>query len=126
MAKKGNTERPTLRRVHFSDVMGTVVTQTHSGETAETADWLIGDEIMGPDLQGEALRSMRAPGTAYHARGRSAVVSGASAAHAHCRLRDSRRGAGQHCPSDDQGGKAAEGCRSNSPRRLHRGGDPAS
>jgi len=50
---------------HFSDVLGTVVTQAHNGETAATADWLIGDEIMGPDLQGEALRSMRAPGTAY-------------------------------------------------------------
>jgi Zn-dependent metalloprotease len=50
---------------HFSDVIGAVVTQTFSGETAETADWLIGNEIMGPDLQGEALRSMRAPGTAY-------------------------------------------------------------
>jgi Zn-dependent metalloprotease len=50
---------------HFSDVLGTVITQAHDGETAETADWLIGDEIMGPDLRGEALRSMRAPGTAY-------------------------------------------------------------
>src|SRR4051794_26242882 len=39
---------------HFSDVMGTVITQFHNGETAETADWLIGDEIMGPELQGEA------------------------------------------------------------------------
>lgn len=50
---------------HFSDVLGTVVTQVRNGETAATADWLIGDEIMGPELQGEALRSMRAPGTAY-------------------------------------------------------------
>ena len=50
---------------HFSDVLGTVITQAHDGETAETADWLIGDEIMGPDLRGEALRSMRAPGTGY-------------------------------------------------------------
>jgi len=50
---------------HFSDVLGTVVTQFHSGETVRTADWLIGDEIMGPALRGQALRSMRAPGTAY-------------------------------------------------------------
>lgn len=50
---------------HFSDVLGTVVTQFHNGETAEEADWLIGDEIMGPELPGEALRSMRSPGTAY-------------------------------------------------------------
>lgn len=50
---------------HFADVFGTVVTQLVSGETAEKADWLIGDEIMGPELYGEALRSMSEPGTAY-------------------------------------------------------------
>lgn len=50
---------------HFSDVFGTAVTQYFLGQDAHTADWLIGDEIMGPDLYGEALRSMRAPGTAY-------------------------------------------------------------
>ena len=50
---------------HFSDVFGTVITQYAEGQTAHTADWLIGDEIMGPDLYGEALRSMKEPGTAY-------------------------------------------------------------
>lgn len=50
---------------HFSDVFGTAITQHHKGQNADEADWLIGDEIMGPDLYGEALRSMKAPGTAY-------------------------------------------------------------
>jgi Zn-dependent metalloprotease len=50
---------------HFSDVFGTAITQWVNGESPEHADWLIGDEIMGPDLYGEALRSMRDPGTAY-------------------------------------------------------------
>lgn len=50
---------------HFADVFGSVVTQHVLGHTADEADWLIGDEIMGPELYGEALRSMRAPGTAY-------------------------------------------------------------
>ena len=50
---------------HFSDVFGTVITQHSEGQTADTADWLIGDEIMGPQLKGEALRSMREPGTAF-------------------------------------------------------------
>jgi len=50
---------------HFSDVFGTTVTQLANGESVDTADWLIGDEIMGPTLFGEALRSMRTPGTAY-------------------------------------------------------------
>lgn len=50
---------------HFSDVFGSAVTQWAAGETPLTADWLIGDEIMGPELYGEALRSMSHPGTAY-------------------------------------------------------------
>lgn len=50
---------------HFSDVFGTAITQWAAGESPAEADWLIGDEIMGPDLFGEALRSMRHPGTAY-------------------------------------------------------------
>ena len=50
---------------HFSDVFGTAITQYAHGQTAHNADWLIGDEIMGPELYGEALRSMKAPGTAY-------------------------------------------------------------
>lgn len=50
---------------HFSDVFGSVIAQFLSNQTAHDADWLIGDEIMGPELYGEALRSMKAPGTAY-------------------------------------------------------------
>lgn len=46
---------------HFSDVFGTAITQYEGGG----ADWLIGNEIMGPTLAGETLRSMKAPGTAY-------------------------------------------------------------
>jgi Zn-dependent metalloprotease len=50
---------------HFSDVFGSVIEQAIDGKTAHDADWLIGDGIMGPIFAGEALRSMRAPGTAY-------------------------------------------------------------
>ncbi len=50
---------------HFADVFGTVITQWVENHDAEHADWLIGDEIMGPDLYGEALRCMSEPGTAY-------------------------------------------------------------
>ncbi|WDZ55419.1 M4 family metallopeptidase [Paenibacillus polymyxa] len=49
---------------HFSDVMGSAVKQYVKGQTAQTADWLIGDEIVGPEWPGIALRSMKAPGTA--------------------------------------------------------------
>ena len=37
---------------HFSDVFGTAITQWANHESPEDADWLIGDEIMGPDLYG--------------------------------------------------------------------------
>jgi Zn-dependent metalloprotease len=49
----------------MSDVFGTVIQQAIDGASAHDADWLIGNEIMGPELYGEALRSMKAPGTAY-------------------------------------------------------------
>lgn len=49
----------------FSDVFGSVIQQAADGQTADDADWLIGNGIMGPTLFGEALRSMKAPGTAY-------------------------------------------------------------
>lgn len=58
-------DQPGALNEHFADVFGSVVTQYVEKQTAETADWLIGDEIMGPELYGEALRSMAAPGTAY-------------------------------------------------------------
>lgn len=50
---------------HFSDVFGSAITQHVEKQTADSADWLIGDEIMGPTLKGEALRSMSEPGSAY-------------------------------------------------------------
>jgi Zn-dependent metalloprotease len=49
----------------FSDVFGSLVKQKHEGETADQADWMIGEGILGPALHGEALRSMKAPGTAF-------------------------------------------------------------
>ncbi|WP_347354558.1 M4 family metallopeptidase [Intrasporangium sp.] len=46
-----------------SDVFGSLVKQYHLGQTADQADWLIGADIVGPQLA-PALRSMKAPGTA--------------------------------------------------------------
>ena len=50
---------------HFADVFGSAITQSFEKSTADDADWLIGDEIMGPKLYGEALRCMASPGTAF-------------------------------------------------------------
>lgn len=58
-------DQPGALNEHFSDVFGSAITQWHMGQSPEEADWLIGDEIMGPTLFGEALRSMREPGMAY-------------------------------------------------------------
>jgi Zn-dependent metalloprotease len=49
----------------FSDVLGSLVKQRSLGQTADQADWLIGEGIMGPQLPGVALRSLKAPGTAF-------------------------------------------------------------
>jgi Zn-dependent metalloprotease len=49
----------------FSDVFGSLVKQRSLGQTADQADWLIGEGIMGPRLPGPALRSLKAPGTAF-------------------------------------------------------------
>ncbi len=49
----------------MSDVFGILVKQRQLGQTASDADWLIGAGIFLPSINGVALRSMRAPGTAY-------------------------------------------------------------
>ena len=48
-----------------SDVIGACVKQRVLGQTAAEADWLVGEGIFLPGVQGAALRSMKAPGTAY-------------------------------------------------------------
>ena len=48
-----------------SDVFGVLVKQRVLGQTADQADWLVGAELLAPGVNGVALRSMAAPGTAY-------------------------------------------------------------
>jgi len=49
----------------LSDVFGSLVKQRALGQSADEADWLIGAELLAPGVKGVALRSMKAPGTAY-------------------------------------------------------------
>ncbi|MFJ4221640.1 M4 family metallopeptidase [Curtobacterium luteum] len=49
----------------ISDVFGSLVLQYARRQNAEQASWLIGEGLFTPRVQGVALRSMRAPGTAY-------------------------------------------------------------
>jgi Zn-dependent metalloprotease len=48
-----------------SDVFGSLVKQWSMKQTVEEADWLIGHGLLMPNIHGQALRSMKAPGTAY-------------------------------------------------------------
>jgi len=50
----------------MSDVFGSLVKQYGLKQTADKADWLIGQGLFTSQVHGEALRSMKAPGTAYN------------------------------------------------------------
>lgn len=49
----------------MSDIFGSLVKQRVRGETAVDADWLIGAGIFTANVNATALRSLKAPGTAY-------------------------------------------------------------
>ncbi|MCW2973370.1 MAG: family peptidase [Thermoleophilia bacterium] len=56
----------------WSDVFGELIEQWSDNragfgtvDAAKAADWLIGEDVFTPKIKGDALRSMRAPGTAY-------------------------------------------------------------
>ncbi|KXJ85472.1 metalloprotease [Microdochium bolleyi] len=51
---------------HVSDVFGVMAKQYLEQKTAAEADWLIGESCLMPGVKGVALRSMKAPGTAYN------------------------------------------------------------
>src|SRR5262249_8106091 len=50
---------------HFSDVFGILVKQYAHKQRADRANWLIGEGIFSKGVKGVALRSMKAPGTAF-------------------------------------------------------------
>ena len=58
-------DQPGALNESFSDVFGSLVKQRKLGQTAAEADWLIGEGLFTPSVHGAALRSMKAPGTAY-------------------------------------------------------------
>lgn len=50
---------------HVSDVFGVLTVQRLLDQDASEADWLVGKGLFRPGVKGVALRSMKAPGTAY-------------------------------------------------------------
>ncbi|KAH8170922.1 thermolysin metallopeptidase, alpha-helical domain-containing protein [Sarocladium implicatum] len=57
--------QPGALNEHVSDVFGIMIKQKVQDEDSEHADWLIGEDCILPGVKGTALRSMKAPGTAY-------------------------------------------------------------
>jgi Zn-dependent metalloprotease len=49
----------------WADAMGSVVKQWAGNETVSAADWFVGKGILGSQMKGVALRSMKDPGTAF-------------------------------------------------------------
>jgi Thermolysin metallopeptidase, alpha-helical domain/Thermolysin metallopeptidase, catalytic domain len=58
-------DQPGALNESISDVFGSMVKQRMLGQTVDEADWLIGDRLLRPDVEGKALRSMKEPGAAY-------------------------------------------------------------
>lgn len=50
----------------ISDIFGSLVKQHQRGQTADTADWIIGEGLFTANVNGVGIRSMKAPGTAYN------------------------------------------------------------
>jgi Zn-dependent metalloprotease len=50
----------------ISDVFGSMVKQWSMNQSVDEADWLIGSEVFTPNIEADALRSVKAPGTAYN------------------------------------------------------------
>jgi Zn-dependent metalloprotease len=59
------TLQPGALNESISDVFGSLIKQHQLQQTAADADWLIGAGLFTAQVSGQALRSMRAPGTAY-------------------------------------------------------------
>lgn len=59
------SQQPGALNESMSDVFGSLVKQYYKKQTADQADWLIGEGLLAAGVNGVALRSMKAPGTAY-------------------------------------------------------------
>ena len=64
-AKLTYSGQPGALNESFSDVFGSLVKQRILNQTAAEADWLIGQGLFTSNVSGEAIRSMKDPGTAY-------------------------------------------------------------
>ncbi len=59
-------DQPGALNESISDVFGALCNQYKLQETAEESDWLIGKGLFTENVNGQAIRSMKEPGTAYN------------------------------------------------------------
>jgi Zn-dependent metalloprotease len=59
-------EQPGALNESMSDVFGSLVKQYQRQETADQANWIIGEGLFTANVNGVGIRSMKAPGTAYN------------------------------------------------------------
>jgi len=64
-AKLVYRNQPGALNESFSDVFGSLVKQRTLNQTADQADWIIGQGLFTANVKGVGIRSMKAPGTAY-------------------------------------------------------------
>jgi Zn-dependent metalloprotease len=64
-AKLEYADQPGALNEHLSDAFGIMAKQYALGQIASQSDWLIGAGLLGASVRGKAIRSMKAPGTAY-------------------------------------------------------------
>lgn len=64
-AKLVYSQQPGALNESMSDVFGSLVKQYQRGQTADQADWIIGEGLFTSSVNGVGIRSMKAPGTAY-------------------------------------------------------------
>lgn len=65
-AKLVYSYQPGALNESMSDVFGSLVKQYVRNQTAAQADWIIGEGLFTPNVNGVGIRSMKEPGTAYN------------------------------------------------------------
>jgi Zn-dependent metalloprotease len=58
-------DQPGALHTHFANSFAVLSEQWEKRQTADQASWLSGADVLAPGINGVALRSMKAPGTAY-------------------------------------------------------------
>lgn len=65
-AKLVYSYQPGALNESMSDVFGSLVKQRHLNQTANEADWIIGEGLFTSNVSGVGIRSMKTPGNAYN------------------------------------------------------------